>query len=74
MADVRSAVSAARTSVSLMGQFQLHRSQNPTSEAERNAVVAAPVFGRRLTDHMAIMDYTEGKGWHNPRLVATEAF
>ncbi|KKB34301.1 branched-chain amino acid aminotransferase [Bacillus thermotolerans] len=26
-------------------------------------------FGRHFTDHMFIMDYTEGKGWHDPRIV-----
>jgi len=26
-------------------------------------------FGRIFTDHMFIMDYTEGKGWHDPRIV-----
>lgn len=27
------------------------------------------VFGTVFTDHMFIMDYTEGKGWHDPRIV-----
>ncbi len=27
------------------------------------------VFGTTFTDHMFIMDYTEGKGWHDPRIV-----
>jgi branched-chain amino acid aminotransferase len=26
-------------------------------------------FGRHFSDHMFIMDYTEGKGWHDPRIV-----
>ncbi|MFO1443814.1 branched-chain amino acid aminotransferase [Bacillus sp. Bva_UNVM-123] len=26
-------------------------------------------FGRTFTDHMFIMDYTEGKGWHDARIV-----
>jgi branched-chain amino acid aminotransferase len=26
-------------------------------------------FGRNFTDHMFLMDYTEGKGWHDPRIV-----
>lgn len=26
-------------------------------------------FGRHFTDHMFIMDYTEGKGWHDARIV-----
>ena len=27
------------------------------------------VFGRSFTDHMFLMDYAEGKGWHNGRIV-----
>lgn len=27
------------------------------------------VFGTYFTDHMFVMDYTEGKGWHDPRIV-----
>jgi len=27
------------------------------------------VFGHEFTDHMFIMDYAEGKGWHDPRIV-----
>jgi branched-chain amino acid aminotransferase len=26
-------------------------------------------FGNYFSDHMFIMDYTEGKGWHDPRIV-----
>ena len=26
-------------------------------------------FGTIFTDHMFILDYTEGKGWHDPRIV-----
>lgn len=26
-------------------------------------------FGRTFTDHMFIMDYTEGKGWHDARII-----
>ena len=26
-------------------------------------------FGRYFTDHMFIMNYTEGKGWHSPRIL-----
>jgi branched-chain amino acid aminotransferase len=24
-------------------------------------------FGKYYTDHMFILDYTDGKGWHDPR-------
>ncbi len=26
-------------------------------------------FGKFFTDHMFVMDYAEGKGWHNPQIV-----
>ncbi|WP_127585370.1 branched-chain amino acid aminotransferase [Paenibacillus koleovorans] len=26
-------------------------------------------FGQHFTDHMFVMDYTEGTGWHDPRIV-----
>jgi branched-chain amino acid aminotransferase len=26
-------------------------------------------FGRCFTDHMFVMDYTEGKGWHDPQII-----
>lgn len=26
-------------------------------------------FGKHYTDHMFILDYTEGKGWHSPRII-----
>lgn len=29
-------------------------------------------FGKIFTDHMFVMNYTEGKGWHDPRIVPFE--
>ena len=26
-------------------------------------------FGKIFTDHMFVMNYTEGQGWHDPRIV-----
>ena len=26
-------------------------------------------FGKIFTDHMFIMDYDEGQGWHDPRII-----
>lgn len=36
--------------------------QKPTDETQLG-------FGKLFTDHMFIMDYHEGKGWHDPRIV-----
>ena len=26
-------------------------------------------FGQVFSDHMFLMEYTEGKGWHDPRII-----
>ncbi|HPZ00819.1 MAG TPA: branched chain amino acid aminotransferase, partial [Clostridiales bacterium] len=31
-------------------------------------------FGQIFTDHMFVMDYTEGTGWHDARIVPYEPF
>ena len=31
-------------------------------------------FGKVFTDHMFMMDYHEGKGWHDPRVVPYQNF
>jgi len=40
-----------------------------TSPKEKPAADQPLGFGKIFTDHMFIMDYTEGKGWHDPRIV-----
>ncbi|MBQ3562342.1 MAG: branched-chain amino acid aminotransferase [Clostridia bacterium] len=39
-----------------------------TTPKEKPAKGAALGFGRIFTDHMFIMNYTEGKGWHDARI------
>ena len=31
-------------------------------------------FGKISTDHMFVMDYTEGQGWHDPRIIPYQNF
>lgn len=41
-----------------------------TTEPKKKPEAGKPLgFGKIFTDHMFIMDYTEGKGWHDPRIV-----
>ncbi|MRH42567.1 branched-chain amino acid aminotransferase [Aquibacillus halophilus] len=40
-----------------------------TEDTKQKPVAEQLEFGRVFTDHMFIMDYIEGKGWHNPRIV-----
>lgn len=41
-------------------------SKNPKQKPDQNNLG----FGIYYTDNMFVMDYTEGKGWHDPRIVA----
>lgn len=50
--------------------FLIERSSESVSVAERNRIVADPGFGRVFTDHMAMIRYSEGKGWHDARITA----
>ena len=41
-----------------------------TTAPKAKPAPGAPLgFGKIFTDHMFVMDYTEGKGWHDPRIV-----
>jgi len=41
----------------------------PLADAQRQAVLADPGFGRHFTDHMVTIEWTEGRGWHDAQLV-----
>ena len=47
-------------------------STSPRSDAEREALMADPGFGRVHTDHMVTVRWTEAEGWHDARLGAYE--
>ncbi|TIX50476.1 branched-chain amino acid aminotransferase [Alteraurantiacibacter aquimixticola] len=40
----------------------------PTAVEAREALIADPGFGKVFTDHMIVVDYDEGTGWHNATL------
>ena len=50
--------------------FTLERNAAPVPVADRAKLLADPGFGRVFTDHMAVVRYTEGKGWHDARITA----
>lgn len=55
-------------------KFEIRSTANPTSEAERAAKLANPGFGRVFTDHMAVVRYSQGKGWHDAHIAARANF
>jgi branched-chain amino acid aminotransferase group II len=48
--------------------FDLKPSSQPLPDAEREALLANPGFGRHFTDHMISIKWTEGRGWHDAQL------
>lgn len=46
-------------------EISITKTTSPKAKPDRNNLG----FGRYFTDHMFVMDYTEGKGWHDPRIV-----
>lgn len=46
-------------------QIKIEKTTTPKQKPDQNNLG----FGRYFSDHMFIMDYTEGKGWHDPRIV-----
>lgn len=42
---------------------------SPLPAEERKNILASPGFGQHFTDHMVSIDYTEGKGWHDPQVL-----
>ena len=49
--------------------FTVERNPNPLSDEARGQILADPGFGRFHTDHMVSIQYTEGVGWHDARVV-----
>lgn len=51
-------------------QISITRTTTPKAKPDENNLG----FGRYFTDHMFVMDYTEGIGWHDPRVVPYAPF
>ncbi|MGJ5077737.1 branched-chain amino acid aminotransferase [Bradyrhizobium sp. HKCCYLS3013] len=54
--------------------FDIKPTTNPTSDQERAAKLANPGFGRVFTDHMAVVQYSQDKGWHSARVESRANF
>ncbi|MFV0458397.1 MAG: branched-chain amino acid aminotransferase [Actinomycetales bacterium] len=50
--------------------FALHRRSDPRSDADREAILAAPGFGKHFTDHLARAHWTREGGWSDLRVEA----
>ncbi|HYZ48088.1 MAG TPA: branched-chain amino acid aminotransferase [Sphingomonas sp.] len=52
--------------------FDFQPNAVPLATIEREALLADPGFGKVFTDHMAVVQYSDGKGWHSARIQARE--
>ncbi len=51
-------------------KFEFDPNPARVAATERNARLADPGFGRVFTDHMAIVRFTEARGWHDAQVTA----
>jgi len=49
--------------------FKVTKNPNPTPKAERDAILANPVFGAKLTDHQVVVVWEKDKGWHSAEVI-----
>lgn len=47
-------------------ELTIHKTQQPKAKPADESKLG---FGKVFTDHMFVMDYKEGQGWHDPRIV-----
>ncbi len=50
--------------------FAIEPNQSPVDPALRAGILANPGFGQAFTDHMVIIRYVEGEGWHDAKVTA----
>lgn len=51
-------------------RFEIRPNPRPASAARRNQLIADPGFGQVFTDHMASIQYSDKRGWYEPRIEA----
>jgi len=54
-----------------MLDIKIERTQNPKTKPADETKLG---FGKIFSDHMFLMDYTRGQGWHDPRIVPYQPF
>jgi len=52
-----------------LGGFTVSRNANPATDEVRESILKHPGFGTHHTDHMVSIDYAEGKGWYDARVI-----
>jgi branched-chain amino acid aminotransferase len=50
-------------------EWTIETNQNPLPDAEREAILANPVFGAKFTDHQVVVTWTKEDGWHDAKVI-----
>src|SRR6201988_768837 len=50
-------------------EFTVESNATPGAVGVRASILSHPPFGQFHTDHMVSIDYVNGKGWHNARVI-----
>lgn len=58
----------------ILPNFEIRPAANPTPDQERTAKLADLGFGRIFTDHMAVVRYSQAKGWHDAHVESRASF
>ena len=53
-------------------QFTVEKHDSPVSVVDRDKLLEDPGFGNLFSDHMAMIRWSEGKGWHDARIQKRE--
>jgi len=54
--------------------FKIEKNTNPVSAEKRAELLKNPGFGRVFSDHMAVVQWSAGKGWHDAVITARKPF
>jgi branched-chain amino acid aminotransferase len=49
--------------------FQIERNTRPVAAADRAKILQAPGFGTHFTDHMVMIKFKRGVGWHDAKVM-----
>lgn len=71
---IEKTVPAIRSKQDQAGTFEIEPSDTPLSDEERKKILIDPGFGRAFTDHMAIVRWSHGEGWHGAKVTARQPF
>ncbi len=50
--------------------FEFEANPNPVDAGDRARMLENPGFGKLFTDHMAMVRWSDDKGWHDPKVIA----